>query len=87
MPAIRRELYVTLKPLIVQTCPFFNLPEATPGRWGQGLSAAKMQECIWVKPNLVANFEFLEWTDSNHARHIKFVGLRSDKDPLSVVRE
>jgi bifunctional non-homologous end joining protein LigD len=87
VPASRRELYVKLKPLIMQTCPFFNLPEATPGRWGQGLTAAKMQECIWVRPSLVANFEFLEWTDSNHIRHIKFVGLRSDKDPLSVIRE
>jgi len=87
VPASRRELYEKLKPLSVLTCPFVNLPEATPGRWGQGLTAAKMKECIWVKPKLVANFEFLEWTDSNHVRHIKFVALRSDKDPLSVVRE
>ncbi|KAA6459577.1 hypothetical protein DYQ86_15770 [Acidobacteria bacterium AB60] len=87
VPASRRELYEKLKPLVVQTCPFVNLPEATPGRWGQGLTSAKMKECFWVKPKLVANFEFLEWTDSNHVRHIKFVGLRSDKDPLTVIRE
>lgn len=55
--------------------------------WGQGLTAAKMEHCIWVRPKLVANFEFLEWTDSNHVRHIKFVALRSDKDPVTVVRE
>jgi len=87
VPASRRELYEKLKPLTVQTCPFANLPEATPGRWGQGLTAAKMKECIWVKPKLVANFEFLEWTDSNHVRHIKFVGIRSDKYATRVVRE
>jgi bifunctional non-homologous end joining protein LigD len=87
VPASRRELYGLLKPHIVKTCPFANLPEATSGRWGQGLTAAKMKECIWVKPRLVANFEFLEWTESNHVRHIKFVALRSDKDPLTVVRE
>ena len=87
VPASRRELYGLLKPHIVKTCPFANLPEATSGRWGQGLTAAKMNECIWVRPRLVANFEFLEWTDSNHVRHIKFVALRSDKDPLAVVRE
>jgi DNA ligase D-like protein (predicted ligase) len=87
VPASRRELYDRLKPLIVKTCPFVNLPEATPGRWGQGLTAAKMESCIWVKPKLVANFEFLEWTDSNHVRHIKFIGLRNDKDPRAVVRE
>jgi hypothetical protein len=32
-----------------------------------------------VKPKLVAYFEFLEWTDTNHVRHIKLVGLRTDK--------
>jgi bifunctional non-homologous end joining protein LigD len=87
VPTSRREIYEKLKPLIVQPCPFVNLPEAKPGRWGQGLTAAKMKDCSWVKPKLVANFEFLEWTDSNHVRHIRFVGLRSDKDPMTVVRE
>ena len=51
------------------------------------MTAAKMKQCIWVKPELVANFEFLEWTDSNHVRHIKFVAFRDDKDPRQVVRE
>jgi bifunctional non-homologous end joining protein LigD len=87
VPASRRELYGLLEPHVSKTCPFANLPERTSGRWGQGLIAAKMTECIWVKPRLVANFEFLEWTDSNHVRHIKFVRMRTDKDPLTVVRE
>ncbi len=87
VPATLRELYARVKPLLVEQCPFTNLPELTSGRWGQGLTAAKMRECIWVKPKLVANFEFLEWTDTNHARHIKFVGLRNDKNPRQVVRE
>ena len=87
VPASRRELYDRLQPLIVKTCPFVNLPETTPGRWGQGLTAAKMKDCLWVRPKLVANFEFLEWTDSNHVRHIKFIGLRNGKDPRAVVRE
>jgi bifunctional non-homologous end joining protein LigD len=87
VPASRRELYEKLKLLTIEACPFVNLPETTPGRWGQGLTAAKMTECVWVKPRIVANFEFLQWTDSNHVRHIRFIGLRSDKDPLAVVRE
>jgi bifunctional non-homologous end joining protein LigD len=87
VPASRRELYGLFKPHSAKRCPFANLPEATSGRWGQGLTAAKMKECIWVRPRLVANFEFLEWTDTNHVRHIKFVALRSDKDPITVVRE
>jgi DNA ligase D-like protein (predicted ligase) len=87
VPASRRELHARLKPLVVEACPFSNLPEAKSGRWGQGLTAEKMRECIWVQPKLVANFEFLEWTDSNHVRHIKFVGLRPDKNPKAVMRE
>lgn len=55
------------------------------GRWGQGLLLHKRTECIWVKPERVANFEFLEWTDSNHVRHIKFVSLRDDENPREVV--
>jgi bifunctional non-homologous end joining protein LigD len=33
----------------------------------------------WLKPELVGQFEFLEWTGDIHLRHSKFVGLREDK--------
>ena len=46
-----------------------------------------MKECIWVKPSLIAEVEFLEWTGADHLRHTKFVGLRDDKNLRSVVRE
>jgi bifunctional non-homologous end joining protein LigD len=47
-----------------------------------------MSECVWVKPKLVAEITFLEWTtDANLLRHAAFVGLRADKDPRKVVRE
>ena len=87
VPRTRHDLYARLQSLVVPQCPFANLPEATSGRWGQGLTAAKMKQYIWVKPKLVANFEFLEWTDTNHVRHIKFVSLRDDKNPRKVIRE
>jgi ATP-dependent DNA ligase len=32
-----------------------------------------------VKPVLVGQFEFLEWTGENHLRHTKFIALRDDK--------
>ncbi len=35
----------------------------------------------------MAQIEFLEWTDADRLRHSKFVGLREDKDPRSVVKE
>ena len=34
-----------------------------------------------LKPVLVGQFEFLEWTDDNHLRHSRFIGLREDKKP------
>jgi ATP-dependent DNA ligase len=46
-----------------------------------------MAECIWLKPVLVGQFEFLEWTADNHLRHSKFVGLRDGKNASAVVRE
>jgi bifunctional non-homologous end joining protein LigD len=40
-----------------------------------------------VKPKLVAQIEFTEWTDKDHLRHARFLGLRDDKDPREVTRE
>lgn len=87
VPAARRAVRSRLESLITDRCPFRNLPEASSGRWGQGLTLAKMKDCIWVEPTLVANFEFLEWTDTNHVRHIRFLGMRDDKDARAVARE
>jgi len=44
------------------------MAEARSGRWGQGLTAAKMAECKWVKLLLVAQFEFVGWTPDDHLR-------------------
>jgi hypothetical protein len=78
-PASRAELFKKLQPLETKECLFANLPEKTAGRWGAGLTAAKMKECRWLKPVLVGQFEFVEWTADNHLRHSRFVGLRDDK--------
>jgi DNA ligase D-like protein (predicted ligase) len=87
VPASRREVFAKLRPLIMPNCPFVNLPEAHKGRWGDGLTAGDMQKCVWVRPELIARVEFLEWTESDHLRHSKFAGLRMDKEPKNVVKE
>ena len=46
-----------------------------------------MAECMWLKPELVGQLEFLECTADNHLRHSKFIGLREDKNATDVVRE
>jgi bifunctional non-homologous end joining protein LigD len=43
-PASREQLFRKLRGLEITQCPFVNLPEAHPGRWGQGLTAEKMKE-------------------------------------------
>src|SRR6202044_3582044 len=75
-PASRAELFKKLKPLEIEGCPFANLPEKKAGRWGAGLTAAKMEECRWLRPQLVGQFEFVEWTEDGHLRHSRFMGLR-----------
>ncbi len=41
----------------------------------------------WVKPKLVAQVKFEEWTGDNHMRQPIFLGLRPDKGPKEVRRE
>jgi bifunctional non-homologous end joining protein LigD len=79
VPASRRQVFEKLKSLSISKCPFANLPETYKGRWGDGLTAADMDKCMWVKPELVARIEFLEWTESDHLRHAKFAGLRGQE--------
>jgi DNA ligase D-like protein (predicted ligase) len=86
-PVVREQLFKTFRGLEIDACPFVNLPEAKSGRWGAGLTAAKIKDCRWLKPVLVAQIEFLEWTGENHLRHTKFIALRDDKTARDVRRE
>jgi bifunctional non-homologous end joining protein LigD len=76
-----------IKPFEIAECPFANLREKKAGRWGAGLTAAKMAECRWLKPKLVAHFEFVEWTEDRHLRHSRFVALREDKKAIDEARK
>jgi bifunctional non-homologous end joining protein LigD len=86
-PALRQQLFRKFRALEIPDCPFANLPEARSGRWGQGLTKEKMADCRWLKPVLVGQFEFVEWTGDNHLRHTKFVALREDKAARDVKRD
>ena len=79
VPAPRQSMFDRLAGLQADDCPFANLPEPRQGRWGEGLTAFEMAECRWLKPALVGQFEFVEWTPDNHLRHSNFVALRDDK--------
>jgi bifunctional non-homologous end joining protein LigD len=84
--ATLRLLYGKLQKLKQPNCPFANLPESSAG-FAAGVSRAEMKRCTWVRPELVAQVRFAEWTRDNHLRQPAFLGLREDKNPNEVVRE
>jgi len=49
--------------------------------------APRMRDAHWVKPRLVAQVRFTEWTSDGKLRHPSFLGLRPDKTPMETVRE
>lgn len=69
-----RRLENQLERLRIATSPFADLSRSSPG-------------VHWVKPELVAQIGFAEWTTDAKLRHPRFVGLRDDKRPEEVVRE
>ena len=84
MPRVRQEVWRKLKGLEADVCPFANLPEKKRTQWA--LTKEEMKNCRWLRPELVAQIEFAEWTPDGHLRHSKFIGLREDKAPKDIVR-
>lgn len=82
-----RSLYDQMTAIEIDHCPFPELPEKRKGRYGQGVTAAEMKRCRWVRPHLVCQVRFSEWTREDRLRHPVFLGLREDKDASEVVRE
>ena len=85
--ATLRSLRTKFRELESTECPFANLPESRSGRFGSGMTRAEMRRCHWLKPELVCQVRFSEWTDDFRLRQPVYLGLREDKDPLEVVRE
>ncbi|HET6143875.1 MAG TPA: hypothetical protein VFE02_10220 [Candidatus Acidoferrales bacterium] len=75
VPSSRREVFEKLRPLVTGKCPFVNLPEKGKSRWGAGLTAEKMKQCVWVRPKLSTRIEFLERTERERLRHSRYLRL------------
>lgn len=61
-----------------------------PGEMPDGLSwegEKPDRHITWVRPELVAEVQYLTWTGDGRVRHATFLGLRDDKSPDEVVRE
>jgi bifunctional non-homologous end joining protein LigD len=86
-PQNRVSLWRTLQPLLSDRCPFANVPNSKKSHFGEGITPEQMKELKWVKPKLVAQVSFAEWTTSGNLRHATFLGLRDDKSARRVIRE
>ena len=87
VPRLREEIFARFKKLELPRCPFVNLPEKKGVRRGEALTTEKMKEYRWLKPKLVCQVSFVEWTDAGNLRHANFVAMRDDRDAREVVRE
>lgn len=71
----------------VDECPFANLPMTNPSRFGNAMTRSAMREVTWIRPELVAQVKFAEWTREGILRQPVFLGLRTDKPARDVRRE
>ena len=68
------EVWNKLQPLVTNKCPFKIKPKTN-------------MPATWVKPKLICEIKFQEWTQDNLMRQPIFMGLRSDKKPTEVKKE
>ena len=66
-----------LRTLETDACPFDPAPPRAEIRRGP----------IWVRPELVAELAFAEWTNDHRLRHPSYLGLRADKASADVTRD
>jgi bifunctional non-homologous end joining protein LigD len=67
-------LHARLEPLVMSECPFRERPSPDRG-------------ITWVKPELVCQVKYANWTPEHHLRAPVFLGLREDKRAAQIVRE
>jgi bifunctional non-homologous end joining protein LigD len=69
-----KEIYKLLEKYHTGEMPFTKRPAAS-------------KNATWLKPVVIAEVEFTEWTDDNSLRHPSFKGIRNDKPAKSVRKE
>ncbi len=69
------DVMAKLDPLSSARCPFADVPREL------------LKKSHWVRPQLVAQVKFAEWTHDGQLRAPVYLGLRSDKKARDVVRE
>lgn len=69
-----KEIFDLLQPLIAKDCPFEVKPKTN-------------EPAVWVRPEIVCEVKFSEWTDEGILRQPVFVRIRADKLPSDAVRD
>jgi len=69
-----RRVLGLLQPLVTDHCPFESEP-------------ATNEPATWVRPELVCEVKFAEWTSEGILRQPVYLGMRGDKNPNDVIRE
>jgi bifunctional non-homologous end joining protein LigD len=72
--ALLKSLYEKMRPLRTNKQPFDQ-------------KVKHENETTWLVPKLVGEVKFTEWTSDGEMRHPVFLGLRTDKQPIDIVRE
>lgn len=72
--ATLKALFQLMQPLRIDDCPFTDAPKTN-------------EPATWLKPELVCEVSFAQWTDEGILRQPVFHGIRTDKPPREVVRE
>ena len=72
-----KDLHERFRSRVIAKCPFpdvpkFSYPKGRP---------------VWLRPELVCNVKFAEWSQEGIMRHPVFMGLRQDKDAGEIVKE
>ena len=88
-PKLRADIFTRARPLETTRCPFANLPNSTARttHWGEGITEEEMKKLRWLRPELVVDVSFVEWTRDGNLRHAAFVGQRDDKRARAVRRD
>jgi bifunctional non-homologous end joining protein LigD len=78
VPATRSEVRAAIENMVIEECPFSNLPEK---KGAHRMDREKMKKVRWVKSKQIVEIAFNEMTSSGHLRHAKFLRLL-EKDDL-----
>lgn len=75
-PRIRADIFKVIKSFESPKCQFVNLPNSKTDHFGETVTSEEMAFYVWLRPEVVAEIKFTEWTRANVLRQAEFVELK-----------